>query len=139
MADLIFTGFKEMLGQGLLDLAVEPVRCALLTSAYAPSADHAGLADAAAAETAGPGYAAGGQALSGLGWSVTGTKAALRADDPTWTEAAITARYALIYVARTVGSRVNPLLCLLDFGAERGVAGGTFTVRFDAAGVLTLE
>ena len=139
MADLIFTSFKDGLGRGSFDLSADPLHCVLLTSAYVPSTGHAVLADAAGSEAAGAGYAAGGTALSGVGWSTAGGKATLRANDPGWTEATVTARYALVYVAKTVGGRTNPLVCLLDFGADRGVTGGTFTVRFDAAGVLTLE
>ena len=105
MADLIYPSFKEGLGKGHFDLAADILRCALLTSAYVPSAGHAALAAA----------------------------------DPSWTEASVTARYALIYVAKTVAGRTNPLVCLLDFGADRGVTGGTFAVRFDASGVLALE
>ena len=139
MADLIYASFKEGLGKGHFNLAADTVRCALLTSAYVPSAGHAALADVAPSETAGAGYAAGGQALSGVAWTLAGTSAALVAADPSWTEASITARYALIYVAKTVAGRTNPLVCLLDFGADRGVTGGAFSVRFDASGVLALE
>lgn len=139
MADLIFTSFKDGLGRGHFNLAADSLRCVLLTSAYVPSAGHGVLADVAAAEASGAGYAAGGQTLTGVGWSVAGGRAALHADDPAWTEATITARYALIHVAKTVGGLTDPLVCLLDFGADRGVTGGTFTVRFDASGVLTLE
>ena len=139
MADLIYASFKEGLGKGHFDLATDTLRCALLASSYVPSAGHAALADVATNEAAGAGYAAGGQTLSGVAWTLAGTSAALAAADPSWTEASITARYALIYVAKTVGGRTNPLVCLLDFGADRGVVGGTFTVRFDASGVLALE
>ena len=139
MADLIYASFKEGLGKGHFDLAADTVRCALLTSAYVPSAGHATLADVAASEATGAGYATGGQALSGVAWTLSGSSAALTAADPSWDEASITARYALIYVAKTVAGRTNPLVCLLDFGADRGVTGGTFAVRFDASGVLALE
>ena len=139
MADLIYASFKEGLGKGHFDLAADTVRCALLTSAYVPSAGHAALADVAASEASGAGYTAGGQTLSGVAWTLAGTSAALAAADPSWDEASLTARYALIYVAKTVAGRTNPLVCLLDFGADRGVTGGTFSVRFDASGVLALE
>ena len=139
MADLIYASFKEGLGKGHFDLAADTVRCALLTSAYVPSAGHAALADVAASEASGAGYTAGGQTLSGVAWTLAGTSAALAAADPSWSQASITARYALIYVAKTLAGRTNPLVCLLDFGADRGVTGGTFSVRFDASGVLALE
>jgi hypothetical protein len=139
MADLIYAGFKEGLGRGQFDLTTDALGCALLTSAYVPSAGHAVLADVAAYEVSGPGYAAGGKALSGVSWGRTGTSAVLTAADPGWTEITATARYACIYAAKTVGGRTNPLVCLLDFGADRGVTGGTFSVRFDASGVLALD
>ena len=139
MADLIFTSFKDGLGRSSFNLPADTLKCALLTSAYVPSADHAVLADVVAAEAAGTGYTAGGQALTSVTWSVAAGKAALHADDPAWTTVTVTARYALIYAVKTVAGLTNPLLCLLDFGTVRGVIGGTFTVRFDALGVLTLE
>ncbi len=139
MADLIYASFKHGLGRGHFDLAADTLRCALLTSAYVPSVGHAALADVAASEASGTGYAAGGQTLSGVAWTLAGTSVALTAADPSWAEATITARYALIYVAKTVAGRTNPLVCLLDFGADRGVIGGAFSVRFDATGVLALE
>ena len=139
MADCIYASFKEGLGKGQFNLAADTLRCALLTSAYVPATGHTVLADAAASEASGAGYAAGGQALSGVAWTLDGAKAVLTAADPSWTDATVTARYALVYAAKTVSGRVNPLVCLLDFGADRGVAGGTFTVRFDASGILALE
>ena len=139
MADLIFTSFKDGLGRSSFNLSTDTLKCALLTSAYVPSANHAVLADVVAAEATGTGYTAGGQALTGVTWSVAANKAALHAADPAWTTVTVTARYALIYAVKTVAGLTNPLLCLLDFGTDRGVIGGTFTVRFDALGVLTLE
>ena len=139
MADLIFTSFKDGLGRSSFNLPVDTLKCALLTSDYTPSGGHAVLADVVAAEAAGTGYTAGGQVLTGVTWSAAAGKAALHADDPAWTTVAVTARYALIYAAKTVGGLTDPLVCLLDFGEDRGVLGGTFTVRFDAVGVLTLE
>lgn len=139
MADLIYSSFKDGLGRGSFNLPADTLKCALLVSAYEPSASHAVLADAVAAEAAGTGYTAGGKSLADVAWSVAAGKAVLHASDPAWTEVTVTARYALIYAVKTVGSLINPLLCLLDFGTDRGVIGGTFTVRFDAVGVLTLE
>jgi len=138
MADLIYTGFKRGLGLGHFDLSADPLRCVLLTSGYVPDAGHAVLADVAGSEAAGTGYAAGGAALSGVSWDGSGTAAVLDADDPVWSGATVTARYAAIYAAKTVDGQANPLVCLLDFQEEKGVVGGSFTVGFDAAGVLTL-
>lgn len=139
MANLIYASFKEGLGEGLFALGADSLKCALLTGAYVPDAGHVVFADVAGSEASGTGYAAGGATLGGVQWSVSGDAAVLDADDPVWDEATLTARYAAIYAAKTAGGQVNPLVCLLDFGQERGVVGGTFTVTFDASGVLVLE
>ncbi len=139
MADLVFSSFKKFIGDGTFDMDADTFQCALLTSAYAPSAGHSVWADVAASEATGAGYAAGGKTLANVTWATSGTGARLDADDPQWTATSVTARYAVIYAAKTVGSLVDPLVCLLDFGADKGVTGGTFTVQFDAAGILTLN
>ncbi len=138
MANLIYGGFKKGMGEGLFDLRTDTLRCALLTGAYAPDPGHAAFGDVAASEVAGAGYAPGGQTLGGVVWRLSGAAAMLDADDPSWAEATITARYALLYVAKSAGGLTDPLVCLLDFGSDKGVSGGTFRVAFDAAGILTL-
>jgi hypothetical protein len=139
MANRIYASFKQGLGQGLFALDGDTLKCALLTSAHVPDAGHAAFADVAPAEASGAGYAAGGAALSGVTWGVFGEAAVLDAADPSWPGATLTARYAVVYAAKTAGGRTNPLLCLLDFGQDMGVTGGTFSVVFDVAGVLVLE
>lgn len=139
MADLIYSNFKRAVGEGLLDLGTDSLKCMLLTSAHTPSAAHAAYADVSGQEVAGTGYTAGGQALSSVTWSLSGTAAVLDAADPSWSEATVTARYAVIYVDKTAGGVVGPLVCLLDFGAEKGVSGGTFSVVFDAGGIVSLN
>ena len=138
MADNIYGSFKKSLGEGLFDLSADTLKCALVTGAYTPSADHAVYADVAACEASGAGYTAGGQALADVTWGLCGTAAVLAAADPSWTGASVSARYAVIYADKTTGGLTGPLICLLDFGADKGVAGGTFRVAFDAAGIMTL-
>ena len=139
MANLLYPAFKRSLGNGLFNLSADPLKCALLNNSYVPDPAHAVFADVAGHEAAGDGYTAGGQALSGVTWTVSGTACTLDAADPIWTEATVMARYAVVYAAKTVGAVADPLVCLLDFGADRGVTGGVFTAVFDAAGILGLE
>jgi len=139
MADLIYANFKRGLGLGLFDLPADTLKCALLTSGYTPNASHAIWADVVAYEAAGLGYVAGGATLGSVDWNLVGEAVALAAADPVWTEVSITARYAVIYVAKKVEDLVNPLVCLLDFSAEKGVMGGTFRVAFDAAGIVAFN
>lgn len=141
MPTLVYTSFKRRIGDGTFDLdnSATVLKCALLTSAHVPSAAHAVLADVSADEVSGTGYAAGGLTLTDVTWTTVETAAVLDAANPTWSNANITARYAVVYLAGTSNGVTNPLICLLDFGADKGVAGGTFAVVFDTAGILTLS
>jgi len=139
MANLIYPAFKRSLGNGVFDLASDTLRLALLTSAHTPNAGHAVYADVAGQEVSGTGYTAGGAALAGVSWTLSDATAVLDADDPSWTGATVTARYAAVYADKTVGELTGPLVCLLDFGEEKGVTSGTFTVQFDAGGVVVMS
>lgn len=139
MASIDYTAFKYGLGRGRFALQSDTLKCVLLTNAHAPSAADAVLADVVADEASGAGYTAGGATLSSVTWTATGTSLALDAADPSWTTATITARYAVVYAAKTVDGVTNPLIALLDFGADKGVTGGTFSVQIDAAGIVTVD
>jgi hypothetical protein len=57
------------------------------------------------------------------------------ADDVAWTSATFTAYHAVIYDSTNTKS----LICSIDFGGAKTVASGTFTIVFDAAGIITLS
>lgn len=138
MADLIYTSFKRRCADGTFDMDNDTFKCALFTSTHTPNAANAVLADLTG-EVTGAGYTAGGATLTSVTWTTSGTSAVFDAADPSWTSAGITARYAVIYKSGTANSLTNPLVCLLDFGADKGVTGGTFTVTFNASGILVLS
>lgn len=138
MANLLYDSFREYACDGTIDLDSDTFKCALFTSAYTPAASNATFADLTG-EVSGDGYTAGGQALTNVTWTRSGATVTFDADDPSWTNATITARYAAIYKSGTANEIVNPLVCLLDFGADKGVTGGTFTVTLNAGGILTLS
>ena len=87
-------------------------------------------------EVVGTGYTAGGQTLQGFNVTLSGGTAILDwTTDPSWTNATITARGALIYNS----SKSNAAVAVLDFGADKSSTNGTFTVQFplpDAANGL---
>jgi hypothetical protein len=140
MADLVFNAFKRHLGSGLVDMDDDAFRIVLLGEGYVPDTAHAVLADVAGHEVPdGGGYAAGGRELANTVWVQDGESVRFDADDPQWTESSFTARYAAIHAAKTVGAVADPLVCLLDFGQPRTVSSGTFTVRFNENGILSLS
>ena len=84
-------------------------------------------------ETVGAGYVAGGQALSTVAPTSSGTTAYLDFADETWTTATITARGAMIY-NQTQG---NKAVAVLDFGGNKTSTAGDFTVVFPTADSAT--
>ena len=84
-------------------------------------------------EVTGVGYTAGGASLVGATVGSSGLVAWLTFDNALWPSASITARGALIYDS----SKSNIAIAVLDFGADRSVAGATFTVTVPVASATT--
>jgi len=80
-------------------------------------------------EVSGTGYSAGGQALTTVAPTSSGTTAYLDFDDETWTSSTITARGALIYNS----DQSNKSVAVLDFGSDKTSTAGDFTVVFPTA------
>ena len=85
------------------------------------------------AKQSGTGYVAGGQALSTVAPTSSGTTAYLDFADETWTTATITARGAMIYNQ----SQGNKAVAVLDFGGNKTSTAGDFTVVFPTADSAT--
>lgn len=129
---------KEYLCDGSIDLDTHTFKVMLLDNTYTPSADHDLLAEVSGDEISGAGYDAGGKTLSGISWAASGGTATLDATDAQWTSATFTARYAVIY-DDTQTSPLKPILRIIDFGSDQSVNNGTFTIQWNASGILTLN
>ena len=81
-------------------------------------------------EVTGTGYTAGGNTLTRIDPTSSGTTAFTDFADTTWSSSTITARGALIYNDTASG---NPAVVVLDFGADRTSTNGDFTVVFPTA------
>ena len=120
----IATSFKAEILQGIHDSA-DTYKIALYTSAATLGAST--TAYTATNEISGKGYTAGGQVLSGFSVTTSGTTAILDfTTDPSWANATITARGALIYNS----SKTNKAVYVLDFGSDISSTNGAFTVTF---------
>jgi hypothetical protein len=82
-------------------------------------------------EVVGSGYTAGGQTLTKVTPSLSGSTAIVTFDNVTWNPASFTTRGALIYNA-TTGAAV----AVLNFGEDK-TAVNTFTVTFPVANANT--
>ena len=123
MTQAIPTSFKAEILQGIHDSA-DTYKIALYTSAATLGAPT--TAYTATNEISGKGYTAGGTTLTGFSVTTSGTTAILDfTTDPSWENATITARGALIYNA----SKANKAVMVLDFGSDKSNSEGTFTIR----------
>lgn len=133
------TSFKVQLLQGAHDFRAtggDTFKIALYTnSATFDASTTAYTATNEITNTSGSAYVAGGATLTEIDPTSTGTTAFTDFTDVSWTSASFTARGALIYnTTPTSGlGLTNPTVCVLDFGADKVVSAGTFTVVFPTA------
>ena len=124
------TSFKKALLDGEMDFSSDTsqtFKIALYTSSADLSA--ATTAYSTSNEYSGSGYTAGGNTLTVVAPTTSGTTALLDFADTTWSTATITARGALIY--QSGGS--NPAVAVLDFGGDKTSTAGDFTIQFPTA------
>ena len=106
-------------------------KIALFTSSATMSAST--TAYATTNEVSGTGYTAGGNTLTNVDPTTSGTTALTDFADTTWSSSTITARGALIYNSSTTAGSANRAVCALDFGADKTSTSGDFTIQFPAA------
>ena len=126
----VATSFKKQLLEGAHDFRSggDTIKIALYTSSA--SLDASTTAYTTSNETSGTGYSAGGQELTKVAPTSSGTTAFIDFADETFSTATITARGALIY---NEAATSDPSVCVLDFGADKGASSGDFTIVFPTA------
>ena len=135
MADQIFPHFKKRMADGAIDLDGNEFMYFLLKDTYAYSATQRTYAHISPKEIAQKNaYYTGGTVLA-CTWTRTNATVKFDAGDVSWTAMTGTARYGAIY-DKTAASM--PLVCLQDFGSNKSVSAGTFTVIFNGSGIFTL-
>jgi hypothetical protein len=102
-------------------------KIALYTSSASLGA--ATTAYSATNEISGTGYTAGGNTLTRVDPSSSGTTGFTDFANTTWSSATITARGALIYN----DTDSDKAVAVLDFGADKTSTAGDFTIQFPAA------
>lgn len=124
------TSFKKELLDGIHDFRTtgDSFKMALYTDSASLTA--ATTAYTVTGETSGTGYVAGGQALTNVNPTSSGTTGFTDFDDETWTTSTITARGALVYNDTEAG---DPSVIVLDFGTDKSSTAGDFTVQFPTA------
>lgn len=118
------TSFKKELYTAVHNLSTDVVNIALYTANADLNEDT--TVYSATNEVSGTGYTAGGQAMTGVSISSSGSTAYVNWDNVSWT-AALTARCALIYNV----TQGNKSIAVLDFGSDK-TSTTTFTITMPA-------
>lgn len=132
MASGLYSRFKANLMNKVVDLEADTIKIALYDTNHSFTASDTDYTTDNELATAN-GYTQGGNTLA----TKAVTEAATTkwdADDTAWTSATFSAFHAVIWDS-TAG---NDLIASIDFGGEKAVAAGTFTIQFDANGIISL-
>ena len=132
MASGIYTTFKEYAGDATVDLDGHTFKVILLGTTHTFNAADSVLTDVSDNQIEGTGYTAGGETLT-CTWSASGTSMKWDAADVSWTGASFTAYHAVVYDDTHAS---DALVCSIDFGGAQTVSAGTFTIQWNADGIL---
>ena len=140
MADIIFNAFKANIMNGTIDLDTDDIYVMLTTDAFTPTEDSMEFVNEVTNEVSGTGYTAAGQILAGGAVTADDTddEGVFDADDLTWASSTITARYAVLY-KKVANTTESPLICCIDFAADKSSSNGDFKIAWNAEGILNLN
>jgi|TARA_R100001530_G_C4264829_1_gene141526 hypothetical protein len=130
ISQAMVTSFKRALLDGEMDFSSDTsqtFKVALFTSSA--TLDATTTAYSTTNEVSGTGYIAGGNTLTVVAPTTSGTTALLDFANTTWSTSTITARGAIIY--KSGGG--DPAVAVLDFGADKASTAGDFTIQFPTA------
>ena len=156
IASEICNSFKEEILQGGHCLnasgstaAGNAIKCALYSSNSATLSKsttvYAAPADATAdptstyeVTTTGSGYTGGGATLTNIDVTLDSDTAVCDFANESWTSATFTARGLLLYNTTAItGFTTNRSILAINFGGDKTVTSGTFTIEFPAAAAST--
>lgn len=140
MADVIYNNFKKNIMNGGIDLDTDTIKVALVTSSYTPDQDTHEFFSSVTNEVVGTGYTAGGATLASKAVTADNTdnEGVFDADDVVWTTSTITARGAVLYKS-TGTAGTSALIAYIDFGSDKISTAGSFTIAWNAEGILNLN
>ena len=131
ISSALCTSFKQEILVGTHNFTASSgntFKLALFTSSATLGASTTAF-DASDNEVSGTGYSTGGQNLTSVTPTTSGTTALCDFDDETFSTATITANGALIYNS----SASNKAVCTLAFGGDKTSTAGDFTIQFPTA------
>ena len=137
IASVLQDSFKEQLLGGYHSFNASgdtPAGSAFKIALYTSSADLTTLTTVyvTSGEVAsGSGYTTAGETLTNTGVAKSTVTSYTDFSDVSWTSASFTARGCLIYNSSSIsGLTSNAAVCSIDFGGDKTVSSGTFTIQF---------
>ena len=127
---------KNDLALDLDDTTADRFKVMLVTSSYTPNFGTHDFKSDVTNEVSGTGYDAGGKSLTSVTLTQSGGTITFDAADLTWASSTITARAAVVYDDSLTN---DPLICYIDFGADKSSSAGDFELSFNASGIFTLD
>ena len=130
---------------GSIDLNTDTIKVVLVTSSYTPDQDsHTQYSHITNQVSNGNGYTTGGATLTTPTVTADNTdnEGVFDADDVTWSNSTITAHGAVIYKYVNDGGSpadASPLICYVDFAADKVSSAGNFVITWDAEGIINLS
>ena len=115
------------------------IKAMLCDANYTPDQDAHEFKSSVTNEVTGTGYTAGGAALTlaDPAYDAASNETRLDANDISWANSTITARYAVIY-KDTGNAATSPLLAWVDFGQLESSSSGSFTIQWATTGILKI-
>jgi len=130
IASEICNSFKEEILQG--------GHCLNASGSTAPADAAADPTSTYEVTTTGSGYSGGGNTLTNIDPTLDSDTAICDFANESWTSATFTARGLLLYnTTATTGFTTNRSILAINFGGDKTVTSGTFTVEFPAAAAAT--
>ena len=135
MASGIYDEFKEDLMLGDVVLVNDTINVALYDAVHAFTATDTTYTTTNELPAAG-GYTQGGIALANKTVAVAANTATFdNTVDSSWAAATFTTYHCVIYDI----TNTNSLMCSIDFGGAQSVTAGTFTIEWNANGIISLS
>ena len=132
----LLNALKNDLALDLDDTTADRFKAMLVTSSYTPNFGTHDFKSDVTNEVSGTGYDAGGKSLTSVTLTQSGGTITFDAADLTWAASTITARGAVVYDDSLTN---DPLICYIDFGADKSSSAGDFVLSFNASGIFTLD
>jgi hypothetical protein len=132
--------FRDILdaSQLAVNTGSDTIKVAMITNSSTPNFEtHDHWSDLSGNEVSGTNYSAGGVALASITLANASGTLKFDAADTTWSTATISSARAAVVYDDTLTN--DPLICLVNFGADYASSAGTFQITWNASGIWTID